>query len=254
MKVSHISGIRFPEFAEEGNIAFTLCDWVLQYPEYAKFYKKLTMYKILDNCAAENGQSSPYEQVIQAARMVNANEIWISDKLCDCEQTLKMTREFLGTLTLAERKHYNLVGIPQGRTLKEWLKCYDFMSNCDDISVIGLSKYSVPECFYELCKTKSIADSRIFAVKWLSRNRTVKKLHHLCGADNNIVMEIVNAQKFSFVRSIDSNIAFKMAVHGLDIKKVNYEPEKRLNHDIKRISKSQRMLVHKNIHYINSFL
>lgn len=252
MKIAFISGINYPEFVENGDIAFTLCDWILSDKNYTDSYRKSIKYKITDNMAAENGISSPVEQVLTAARAVHTNEVWASDKLYDKKKTLKLTNEFIRALKPYDT--FKIVGLPQGKTFKEWLSCYKEMLANPRIDVIALSKYSCPKAFSKLAKTDIIGKARPFAVKWLNKKGLLKKPIHLAGADNFIIEEIEEMKKYPIVRSIDSNICFKLGVMGIKIDQCIEEPKERLNHHIKNLSHKQLELIQYNINKVKEVL
>ena len=254
MKVSFISGINYPQFSEQGGIAFTLCDFILKSKEYTDYYRDNNQYKITDNMAAEVGVSSDVEVVLQAARDVDSNEIWASDKLFDKDETIRLTEIFLSHLTSEDKLRFNIVGVPQGKNLQEWLECYEWMRNNTEIHVIALSKYSVPEAFAELAGTNTIGKARPFAVRYLHARNMVTKPLHLAGADNFIINEIKQCKRYPMVRSIDSNIAFKLGVMGHQIDNCEIEPEERLNHDIKELTQDQLELIQYNINRVKEVI
>lgn len=253
MKIAFISGINYPEFTEQGEIAFTLCDWIIKDKKYMKYYKNSTLYKITDNMAAENGISSPVDTVLQAARDVNSNEIWASDKLYDKDETIRLTTEFIKHLTKKDKKRFKIVGLAQGRTIQEWLECYKWMVDNPNINVIGISKYSV-EAFASLAGTKNFAICRIKCIEYLHNNNLVLKPLHCAGASHLIVHEIQSYKKYPLVRGIDSNIAFKLGVYRIKIDECVEEPKGRLNHNIKNLDKEQLSIINYNINRIKMSL
>lgn len=252
MKISFISGINYPEFALEGDILFTLCDWT-KHQEYVDFYKDKKHYKITDNMAAENGISSPVNFVLEACRKLNTNEVWASDKLYDKDETIRLTTEFLSKITDEDRKTIKIVGLPQGKNLNEWLKCYNWMLQNSKIDIIGISKYSV-ECFNKLAGTKDFAICRMKCIDYLHKNGLVKKPLHCAGGNPLIIHEIETYKKYPFVRSIDSNIAFKLGVHKIKIDECHTEPTERLNHNIKDLDNEQIDTINYNIQKIKKVL
>lgn len=252
MKIAFISSIHYPEFTEYGDISFCLSQFVLDNKEYAKYYRDTNKYTIIDNMCAEIGESIDVDKVLQAARVVRANEVWISDKLYDKRKTLVLMNKFLRALKPYD--NFKLVGIPQGRNFKQWLECYKIMLEDERINIIGLSKYSCPEAFEGHAGTKIIGKARPVAVKWLGENKLLKKPIHLCGADNFIIEEIKALRKYRIVRSIDSNICFKLGILGIKIEDCEVEPEERLDHNIKNLTESQRAMVMHNIRRVQEVL
>lgn len=256
MKIAFIAGVNFRTYVKQGDIAFTLCDFINENSDYTDFYNNIDdMYKITDNMAAENGISSSIEQVIKAVRAVNSDEVWASDKLYDKDETLKLTQEFIDEFKKHDDlKNVKIVGLPQGKNLDEWLDCYKQMVDNDDINVIALSKYSCPEAFSGLSGTSSIGLSRAYAVKYLHDNGLVKKPLHLAGACNKIIDEIKLVKHYRMVRSIDSNIAFKLGVMGYKIDECEAEPKERLDHHMTYLNKQQIELIEYNIKKVKEAL
>lgn len=252
MKLAIISPINYPEFVLQGDIAFTLTDWILKFPEYQKYYQQCKLYKITDNNAAENGISSPIINVLSATRAVGSNECWASDKLYDRKETLKLTKEFIKALKPYDT--FKVVGIPQGATLKEWLNCYKKLVAMPRIDVIALSKYSVPKCFAKIAKSDELSKCRIFAVKYLHKKNLVTKELHCAGADHKIIDEIKAYKKYPMVRSIDSNIMVKLGIHRIKIDRCQVEPIERLDHNIKNLDKEQLNIISYNIQKVKEAL
>lgn len=242
IKISFIAGVNYPKFSDHGDFNFVLAHHVLKHPSYTNYYWNKVIeeckYTIIDNSAAELGESIKFEDLIKAAYIVGADEIWCPDKLYDMKTTLKWTRNFIEGLTVNEKEHFVLVGLPQGKTLREWLKCYKEMLKMPELKVIALSKYSV-ECFCELAGTCNFAICRKVCVDYLHKHNLVKKPLHCAGANNLIADEIRHYKQYPMVRSIDSNIAFKLGVMGHKIDECTDEPTERLNHEVDKLTNQQ---------------
>jgi len=253
MKFGFIAGINYPEFSEQGEIAFTLCDWINNNPEYTAYYRDHKNYKITDNMAAENGVSSPVEQVIQSARDVNSNEIWASDKLYDYEETVRLTEEFISHLTTNDKINFRIVGLPQGKNASEWISCYKWMLNHPSIDVIAISKYSV-EAFAEMAGTKDFAICRIKCLEFLHEQDLVRKPIHCAGANHYLIHEIETYKKYPLVRSMDSNICFKLGSMGIKLDECITEPLERLDHNISELTQDQLNTIQYNIDMVKRVL
>ena len=251
MKIAFITGMNYLDLMKEGDIAFALAHQVLINKEYANYFINSKQYKIIDNGAAELGKSIEPEELLRAARMINADEIWCPDKLYDKKETLNLTKNFLTKMTEEDNKRFKLVGLAQGRTMSEWIDCYEQMLEMPEISVMAISKYSV-ECFREICGNDDFSVCREACVMYLDSNDLIKKPLHLAGANCRWINEIKFMKKFPFVRSTDSNIPFKLGVMGLKIDECEEEPNERLNHDIKNLTKEQLNLIKYNINKIKN--
>ena len=246
IEVIFISGVNYLNFSKEGTYSFALAHLVKQNPEYVKCFQNNKEQKcIYDNGCAELGKSIDINDVLKGARKVDAWEIWCPDKLYDKKETLKMTKEFIRNLQPTDK--FQLCGVPQGKNFKEWLECYIRMINNSKIDVIALSKYSCPRAFKQHAGTELVGKARPVAVEWLHEHNLITKPLHLAGADNFIIEEIKKMKQYPMVRSIDSNIAFKLGVHRIKIDECDKEPEERLNHDIKDLDKEQLEIISYNI-------
>ncbi len=253
MKIAHISGTNYLNFVKLGDIAFSLTHHILNNKDYARFYRNCDMYKITDNSAAELGESIDIDDVIHATRKVKANEVWAADKLYDKRATLKLTKKFIEHLSERDLKRMKIVAIPQGKNLREWISCYKKMMKMPQVDVIAISKYSV-EAFNKLAGTKDFSICRQACLKYLANNFLLEKTLHCAGANHLIINEIMFMKKFPIVRSIDSNIAFKLGSRGLKINTCTEEPKKRLNHDIVNVSQDCLNTIRYNIKEINKTL
>lgn len=239
MKLVNIPGKKYLDlYREYSDYAFCLAHFARDDPAYMKWFQEYDGPIIMDNGAAELGKSVDVDEFISLMRQVRGNkktffEIWCPDDLYDCHKSLSMTNQFINKLTDEERANISLVGIPQGKNLQEFLFAYESLRLNPHIKVIALSKYSVPECFKEIGDGRDeLAYNRGNALMYLFSNGLMTKPLHLAGANNYLLKELVFARDFNMVRSIDSNIAFKLAVHNIDIDNALTEPEARLDHDI----------------------
>lgn len=254
MKIAIITGMNYLNYIKEGNIAFALAHQVLTNTKYQSYFKNLSkMYKIIDNGAAELGESIKPKELLNAARSIDANEIWCPDKLYDCNTTLQMTKNFISLLSVDDKKKFILVGIPQGRTKRQWLHCYKKMLQIKEISVIAISKYSV-ESFSNDVGTLNFSLCRKYCIDYLYKNNLIKKPLHCAGANNLIIDEIRYYKKYNFVRSIDSNIMFKLGIHNIKIDFCVNEPDIRLNHDINELTDEQKQNITYNINQVKRCL
>ena len=138
--------------------------------------------------------------------------------------------------------------------MREWLSCYKWMLKEPRIDVIALSKYSVPKCFSKKFGTNIIGKVRPKVVDYLYKNNLIHKPLHLAGADNFIIHELKCMSKYPLIRSIDSNIAFKLGIHRIKIDECKVEPKERLNHNIKNLDEEQIQIINYNIDKIKEVL
>lgn len=114
---------------------------VLSNETYRQFAKEYTGYKILDNSIIELGETASIEKVLEAAEMIEADEIILPDIFQDCDATLKAVNDSLEYL----RKNnligkYGLMAVAQGRTPEDWERCFSILNEMPEIHTIGIPK------------------------------------------------------------------------------------------------------------------
>jgi hypothetical protein len=99
-------------------------------------------YRIVDSGIFEDPSNpiTPQKQLAIALEL-DADEVVPIDAINDCDQTLKLMREFLG---LAETFPFKVQGVVQGKSLKEWLRCFWELHDNPRVDVIGLTYFEVP--------------------------------------------------------------------------------------------------------------
>lgn len=211
-----------------GSIDMALTHLVLRRPDYAAFYRaraRAGVTVMLDNSAYEleetTGAGLTAEPVLDAARAIDATVIVCQDVLFDGPATITATREFLNTAARQGVLNDNpprFMGVPQGTTRAEWLCCYQELVAMPEISMIGLSKLSVPRCFLG-----PVAEARLQCVAELLATGAPKPLH-LLGGDRSLPWELAEHRHRGHdqfdctgVRSNDSSFAFWYAATGIPV-------------------------------------
>lgn len=137
---------------------------------YTNFYKDLSGYKILDNGTAE-GKLHSALRLHDMAEQVGADCIIVHDKLGQTDLTIKLCRAFA--------KHHNpaldYMGVLQGKTLSEVLKCLYFYDNeCPWITMLG-----IPRILCYLHKTQRVTLTESIIDQQQKGNIRPFKLHAL---------------------------------------------------------------------------
>lgn len=239
MKVAVIAPFANLGLTKLGTCHMVLTHLVHQNKEYADFYAKEKMFKILDNGAFEN-ELNNIEGVVEAAKIVKADEIILPDIIYDCDKTIEKTEEAMEWLDQQKLLgKFSLMAVPQGSTEREWMKCFEVFYNNEDINTIGLSKLSCPKSF-----DCSISESRLKISKIL--NKYPNKEYHLLGGSGSILEEIKKQHRF--IRSIDSSVPIHYGQKRISLKFNNKELGTSL--DFNKSVKSYNMnTVMKNIEY-----
>lgn len=173
-------------------------------------------YLIVDNSMMELGHSMKLADVIDAAWRVDADEIILPDVFQDRRGTLDLIDESFGSLiesgftrrTAIDKP--DLMAVPQGSTLDEWLECYDEIYNL-----------YVPMHVQTIGVPKSLAmddpEGRIRALQAIQDrwpNRISQHAWHLLGVWNHasepelwsMGEPIEIARLFPWVRSVDTSL------------------------------------------------
>jgi hypothetical protein len=108
--------------------------------KYFRFFGQVRGHKILDNGEAEGVQVKP-DQLIQDASAIGATEIVAPDVMGNFYGTVERVRGFAATAH--EHPEFAYIGVAQGQTAKEILKCITFLSLQDWISVLALPRVMV---------------------------------------------------------------------------------------------------------------
>ena len=142
-----------------------LTHMVEKYPAYTEAARNAPGYKILDNSLIELGGAVDLERVLNAAKVINADEIILPDVFQDGPATVKAVRESLQYLTDKWTNRdwpFNLMAVAQGKDEKEWYECYQELLNMPDVDVIGVPKVLAkmhpggrPHFVNELCNLRA---------------------------------------------------------------------------------------------------
>lgn len=219
------------ELTYAGDRIFCLAHFYKQSEEYRAFFLNLRdkfpkAHITLDNSAAERALVT--EQVlIDIVRELRPTEVIAPDILFDTDQTIANLDSFV--LRLTEEGLLGQVaifGCPQGKTVEDWVRCYDYMLEHPRVTVIGMSKIAIPYAWLEDPKPdQGILESRHQAVEFLERTgRVVKPLHFLGMGDPTEYRAYARTTNPLF-RSSDSCYAVLAATEGIDFWT---SPEKRL--------------------------
>lgn len=173
---------------------------------YFSFYRRQSLmahFVILDNGAAENGQSMNIEDLMSIAISIRCREMVLPDVICDRASTLKRSREALDLINEAGIEVMKMV-VPQGNTAKEWISCVREMLEWN-VNTFGISKFI----------TQKLFGSRVEALEAVPELIDSKMAIHLLGytGDGKEVSNIRNRFR-GRIRGIDSSIATLYAQRG----------------------------------------
>lgn len=169
--------------------------------------------------------------MLDAAEITNPSEVIATDVLFEGQKTLESTRDFIAAMKRRNLiGNYRVMGVVQGRTQEEWFDCLEGLLNMPEISVIGLSKLSVPMSFLgEKESPGNCARARLMCTKEIEQRITIACLAggdtvyhrlgcgqvevHLLGADNWCGWEMKQQAEYHWIRSNDSSCATWYGAH-----------------------------------------
>jgi hypothetical protein len=160
--------------------------------DYIGFYRdrhRKGDFIIVDNGAAELGQSIPFETILYRAQLVGADEIVLPDVLDDGEATYQASAAVAWRVPTRQR-----AVVPQGRNWTEWTSCLE--------SLIGLGCTTI--CIAK--RYERLPGGRASALAILAQMSLLSGYNvHLLGFDYNPLEEAKRALTFyPEIRGVDS--------------------------------------------------
>lgn len=187
---------------------------------YTSFYRRMSdegKFVIMDNGAAENAQLGEYE-LLEMYELIRPTEIVVPDTLLDSADTLWKMSKFVaahGDLP------YRFMGVPQGKTLTEWIDCANVMMACPRINTIGISKFLNIATKNPWARLDAASAVQTFAK--LSGRNDIEI--HLLGCDEGPAIVKKIQQTIPMVRGCDSAFAYIAAKSGQPITADTKRPE-----------------------------
>jgi len=146
----------------------------LEDEKYAEFARGLRErprkpFVILDNGAYENGRSIEPQKLLRVALDLRPDEVVCPDVLGSGGSTLEATQMFLSRVgEQLQAEGIGLMAVPQGKTLAEWLECFNAFVASPLVSTIGLSFVTVASCLTEELGVRSIGAARLALISAIS--------------------------------------------------------------------------------------
>jgi len=259
MKICYTVPIDYlDEFGSQSNMHFLLAHIALKNEKYCDFYKKRREqgdYIIMDNSNFELGNPLSIKDVLKAADVVGAQEVVIPDHYGDTKATIQEANYFVKYLKENRLLNkYKLQGVPQGRTKEEWRECYEAFLYIPEIETIGLS-YTATRVFKDWGSDNDETYIRPALLHWLKKTYGAgRKYYHCLGVANNPIEISLLARHDSFMRSIDSTVAFLHGMNGIkfDEKRGLLQDRLRdkLDFDVKNVSKENLDIIQHNVNCI----
>lgn len=233
MKLAFITSTDYlNEFASKGTMDMALAPLCLKPDrsdfnrEYCEYFKKRAeegYFVLMDNGAYEKELLSN-DMLLEIVNYIKPTCLVAPDVLRNAKATLEKTWSFFESHEYAKMpKKLQIMAVPQGQTLDEYLECYRIFAFDFRVDLIGLnfvSNFNLPGKESADHKDFEQMNNRIALVKYLDHNNLVnkEKKHHLLGLSSPL--ELNHQKSYDWIFSNDSSCAF---IHGATGVKVNPE-------------------------------
>lgn len=182
---------------------FVIASHFLDVPEYANAYTRTddSRFVILDNGAFETGESIPSDKYLQVISKVRPNMIVLPDVVNDASSTIHECSEFLTTVAPMFNSDLQFMGVLQGESTTDYMKCLDFYISSSSVNTIGIPYH----LFY---RPKFIIKNEINAI---CKERGLNI--HILGLPNPT--EVLELKHFSQVTSLDTSLPIVSGMYNL---------------------------------------
>lgn len=199
MQIIDIVPIHYLHLVQNQPMAMFLTHLVENSPEYAKFARNYTGYKILDNSLIELGKAADFKRVLKAAETIKADEIILEDVFGEGPETLERVHQDITYLKreYSKKSNLKLMAVAQGRNIQEFMKCFNALCAIPEISTIGIPKR---------CAKLHPQGRPFFERLWTGVNRGVNKDIHLLGLWYSYE-ELYRYREPNRIRSVDTCLA-----------------------------------------------
>jgi len=246
------------DMAEFSDIHLLLAHQALKDPEYVKAYKALRdkgHYLIMDNSTFELGESISSEKLIEAAFLVQANEIVAPEVIGNISRTIDKVGTFLSS-NKSDLKEFKVGAVVQGESWNAFLRCFHHFLLNPHIDTIYIPMLDPEDSPYKDIPSYSlrILLNRIRFIEDVSKMFKIEKPVHLLGLTDGA--ELLVQRRYSFIRSNDSSSAFisgffghYYSSKGLPVEKIPVKMDFTWT-----LKKYQKDIVFHNIRMLKSFV
>lgn len=170
---------------------------------YARFYTEVGGFKILDNGAAEpSGLVVDPNELHEIGISCGVSDIVVPDELSSCDRTIELARAFSRS---ARPGQFGYIGVAQGNTLAEIIKCVNYFSHCDWITTLALPRI--------LCKMHKMQRYTLVEGLYKEYAQDFPGGFHLLGA-SEWIREILAIDELGLVRGVDTSLPIVMGLAG----------------------------------------
>lgn len=204
MQIIDIVPKHYLHLVQNQPMAMFLTHLVENSPEYAEFARNYTGYKILDNSLIELGEAVSIERVLNAAKIIKADEIILEDVFGEGPETIEKVKQniedykkYPWLLSETGIRKPKLMAVAQGRDAQEFMKCFNALCAMPEISTIGIPKR---------CAKLHPQGRPFFERLWTGVNNEVNKEIHLLGLWYSYE-ELYRYNEPDRIRSVDTCLA-----------------------------------------------
>ena len=192
------------ELMDLGDRYFCLAQQYQKDETYRQFFKERVQqgkWVTLDNGVGDHDFISQ-DELFDIMIDLQPSEVIPLDVLKNGKQTFVNAVEFILRMKKEGLQNIEVLAVPQGNTLDEWLECYVQLSNLSEVSTLGMSKLAIPWVISQSTHDRNIGRDRNQMMDILKEEKLFRKQLHFLGAGEPT--EFVHYINNPFVRSTDS--------------------------------------------------
>lgn len=213
-KLAHIVSVGSLHELDDKQYLMCLAHLVKDNPEYARYYSQRAAdgksFVLLDNGAAEDSQLF-LDDLVDVYKIIRPHEMVIPDTLCDCKSTLDKLSESIAYFD-KQGVDCRLMGVPQGKTLSEWIECADAMVANARVNTIGVSKF-LPMAMDD---TQARIDAMQCLDNSIKRHNRYDLQVHLLGLSESPNVVGYLTKHYRYIRGCDTAYGYLCAQAGED--------------------------------------
>jgi len=244
MQLAVIAPVSHIWLSNLGDIGFLLVHRILNHPEVVEFWRKYPGFKLLDNSVFELEKPCPVDEIMEAARLVEATEIVLPDFPGDEVETFRASKEFMECLSVSERLKYKFMYVLQGTTPKELDLAIEHAKELQ-VNTVGFS-------ILTFWKFQGLFHKRRPEVVHYCVPRLPGMSYHLLGLDDPFELY---AYKGLRIRSVDTSLPCSMAKMDFELNgnsALSYFPpkHKRINEIKETFTPYQLALIRRSVKWL----
>jgi len=241
------------EAGTQSDYLFAISTVARKSPEYLEAHRienRGGRYLILDNGAFEESRPVDTETLLDLAEELEADEVVAPDWLSDGDRTTQETLRFIEKLKKRGKLRDCKVQVCiQGRSVPLWLDCYNQLASRDDVDVIGLTYWKVPDDLGEVLsyfgKMDRMEQGRLFLIhKLIGERFMVNKPHHLLGLCSVLGLEWY--RNYANIRSLDTSLPITVGLEEELLTHQTEKPREKLDFLRREVTSRQRYAVVSN--------